>query len=434
MLSSANQLAEQVLEARTRSIDLVADLTDAQLSVPYISTINPPLWELCHLTYFQELWVLRRGAGQKPWRPVVDELFDSMSVCHESRWRLPMLSRGDAMEYVLGVRDRVAQLLLEPDALDAETLYYIGYSLCHEDMHAEALTYVRQTLGYAAPRFKTEALPKPDELATGDAEIPGGAFLLGAAKDAGFCHDNEKWAHLVELAPFAISRTAVTEGEVAAFIEDGGYARRELWSSEGWAWRLAENVEGPQYWRRGQGSTHERRCFDTWCSIVEQRAMCHFSWYEADAFCRWAGRRLPTEAEWEAAASMQPKGSPGDPSDGASKPRHPWGNAPAEATHANMDWNALGAIDVRALSAGDSAFGVRQMTGNVWEWTSTTFAPYPGFVPDMYVDYSKSSFETRKVLRGGCWATRSRLMRNTWRNFYQQSRRDVFAGFRTCAL
>ena len=159
--------------------------------------------------------------------------------------------------------------------------------------------------------------------------------------------------------------------------------------------------------------------------------MIHVSWHEAQAYCHWAGRRLPTEAEWEAAASLEPDSGSGFAS---RKRRFPWGDDPPVAERANLDGRAMGCVDVGAFPAGDSAWGCRQMLGNVWEWTADDFLPYPGFVPDMYLDYSQPWFRTHKVLRGGCWVTRSRLLRNTWRNYYTPERRDVWAGFRTCAL
>ena len=157
----------------------------------------------------------------------------------------------------------------------------------------------------------------------------------------------------------------------------------------------------------------------------------HVNWYEAEAYCNWAGRRLPTEAEWELAASAEPTAEGHGIT--KSKRRFPWGDEPPTPDRTNLDWQSMGLLEVGALPAGDSAFGCRQMIGNVWEWTASEFQPYPGFVVDPYKEYSKPWFSTQKVLRGGCWTTRSRLIRNTWRNFYTPDRRDVWAGFRTCA-
>jgi len=433
MMENNKQLAEWVSEARDRSIELIADLDDDQLSVPYIPTINPLLWEMCHLTYFQEFWVLRQGAGLEPSRPDVDDLFDSITIGHETRWRLPVPDREGAFDYVRTVRDRVLELIESSDLSD-QLPYYILYSVFHEDMHTEALTYARQTLGYPAPELSnlSKGLVQPEISDThdGDVSIPGGKFMLGAFQDSPFVFDNEKWVHEVKVDPFAISKTAVTEGQFAEFVDYKGYSRPELWSSEGWKWLQSVQAECPLYWKRdGQGGWL-RRHFDQWDPISEYRAIIHVSWYEADAFCRWAGRRLPSEVEWEAAASAE---SDGD-NLSIGKQYQPWGNGIPTSSQANLDWRAMGPVDVRAHREGNSPFGCRQMIGNVWEWTASTFKPYPGFEPDMYEDYSQTSFHTRKVLRGGCWATRSRLIRNTWRNFYPPSRRDVFSGFRTCAI
>jgi len=239
--------------------------------------------------------------------------------------------------------------------------------------------------------------------------------------------DNEKWAHPVELQPFAIGRAPVTQAEFAAFVEADGYGRSELWSEAGWNWRKMAGARQPTYWCR-QGGGWLRRDFDRWVPLEPSRPVIHVNWYEADAYCRWAGRRLPTEAEWEAAAAT------GGPELAAPKRRFPWGEGAPDATRARLDGHALGCCDVGALPAGDSHFGCRQMIGNVWEWTASDFLPYPGFVADPYHDYSQPWFGTHKVLRGGAWTTRARLLRNSWRNFYKPDRRDVWAGFRTCAL
>jgi len=433
MMPDIHRLGEWVSEARERSIELIADLDDDQLSVPYIPTINPLLWEMCHLAYFQEFWVLRQGAGKKPSRPDVDDLFDSITIGHETRWRLPVPDREGAFDYVRTVKDRVLALTKTGD-LSNQLRYYILYSIFHEDMHTEALTYARQTLGYPAPELSNlpddPAQTDVSDNADGDVSIPGGTFMLGALQDSPFVFDNEKWAHEVEVKPFAISKMAVTERQFAEFVDDNGYERAELWSSEGWKWLQSVQVDSPLYWKRDSNGGWLRRHFDQWDPISEYRAIIHVSWYEAEAFCRWSGQRLPTEVEWEAAASAEPNGN--NLSNG--KRNQPWGNGIPNSSQANLDWRVMGPVDVRAHNEGDSPFGCRQMIGNVWEWTASSFKPFPGFVPDMYQDYSQTSFYTRKVLRGGCWATRSRLIRNTWRNFYPPARRDVFSGFRTCAI
>jgi iron(II)-dependent oxidoreductase len=313
----------------------------------------------------------------------------------------------------------------------AQLRYITRYSVHHHDMHTEALTYTRQTLGYRAPVLPgLDPVPAPDVgPLTGDAQVPGGMFLLGADRDSGFVHDNEKWAHPVRLAPFALARAEVTQAEYATFVGDGGYRRRELWSDDGWTWRVAEGAQAPAYWARG-GNGWRRRDFDRWVALEPHRPVGPVCWYEADAYCRWAGRRLPTEVEWEAAALGEPDGS-GELS--RTRRRFPWGDEPISAQHANLEWRHMGTVDVAAYPHGDSAFGCRQLVGNLWEWTASTFAPYPGFEQDTYRENSQPWFGTRKVLRGGSWATRSRLVRGTIRNYFTPDRRDVLAGFRTAA-
>ncbi|MBI2361525.1 MAG: SUMF1/EgtB/PvdO family nonheme iron enzyme, partial [Deltaproteobacteria bacterium] len=193
----------------------------------------------------------------------------------------------------------------------------------------------------------------------------------------------------------------------------------------------SQRVEHPVYWRRESGGRWLQRVFDRWIPLREHLPILHVNWYEAEAYCNWAGRRLPTEAEWEFAAAAEP--NPGRTEITERNRLFPWGGEPPTLERANLDWRAMGCLEVGALPAGDSACGCRQMIGNVWEWTASDFQPYPGFVADPYKEYSQPWFGTHKVLRGGCWATRSRLIRNSWRNFYTPDRRDVWAGFRTCA-
>jgi iron(II)-dependent oxidoreductase len=290
----------------------------------------------------------------------------------------------------------------------------------HEDMHGEALTYTRQTLGFAPP-VGSEPAAVAEPAPKGDVEFAGGTFLLGARRSESLVFDNEKWEHPVEVRPFAISRSAVTQGDFAAFVDDGGYRRLELWTEEGWQWRDRARTDHPVYWIR-DGQCWLTRVYDQTVPLNPDVTMIHVNWYEADAYCRWAGRRLPSEAEWEFAAA------------GSEKRAYPWGaDAPAPA-HAHLDFRKACCVPAGAFGAGDTPQGVRQMIGNAWEWTADDFGPYPGFVRDPYKEYSEPWFgPPYKVLRGGCWATRSRLIRNTWRNFYTKDRRDVFAGFRTAS-
>jgi formylglycine-generating enzyme required for sulfatase activity len=276
-------------------------------------------------------------------------------------------------------------------------------------MHAEAFSYSRQTLAYPAAGARLAPAPSglaavaADVGATGDASIEGGLFQLGAEQGEGFVFDNEKWAHPVKVAPFALARRATSFAEYAAFVDEGGYAQRRWWSDEGWAWRTAAQADAPVYWRRKLGvQGWEVRCNEAWRPLVPDAPMLHVNAHEAEAWCRWAGRRLPSEAEWECAAAG-----------GGSAParRHPWGDTPPSRARANL-WfpggeGALAPVD--AFAGGDSLQGCRQLTGNVWEWTASTFEPYPGFTPDPYREYSEPWFGSHRVLRGGCFATAASL-------------------------
>ena len=429
---SGDQVVEMMREARTRTNALIGDLSDAQLIGPRLDIVNPLLWEIGHVAWFQERWALRHLRGQEPLMEGGDALYDSAAVAHDTRWDLLLQNRAHTLSYMETVLNRVAELLAAREC-GGEEVYFHLLATFHEDMHDEAITYTRQTLGYPAPRL---AGPRREDLEggflDGDAEIPGGMFQLGAAENSGFVFDNEKWAHEVQVKPFRIARAAVTNGAFAEFIEAGGYQRREYWSDRGWTWREATAAGCPVYWERRTGGRWFQRIFNQHAPLRESLPVIHVNWYEAEAYCYWANRRLPTEAEWEMAAAGEPKGSGHEIA--AEKRMFPWGNEPPSADRANLDWSRAGCIDVGALPAGDSAFGCRQMIGNVWEWTASDFLPYPGFVIDPYKEYSQPWFGSHKVLRGGCWTTRSRLIRNTWRNFYTPDRRDVWAGFRTCAI
>ncbi len=416
------EVAEALEDARRRTLELVEGLSDQQLSVPLLPIINPILWEIGHVAWFQEKWALRHLRGQPPVMAHGDALYDSAAVAHDTRWDLKLPSRAETLRYMRAVLDRVLDRLPAGELAEKEA-YFHWLPVMHEDMHDEAFTYTRQTLGYPAPKLSNAlAIVCAGESVSGDVEIAGGEFMLGSPRGEAFVFDNEKWAHPVQVEPFRIARAPVTNGEFAGFVDDGAYRRRELWSEEGWAWRQQARAEHPVYWSRDAAGWMQRH-FDQIRELPRAHPIIHVNWFEAEAFCRWAKRRLPTEAEWELAAATP------------EKRRYPWGEEAPSTERANLDGRALGCVSVGAHPAGDAAGGCRQMLGNVWEWTASTFAPYPGFVVDPYKEYSEPWFTgDYPALRGGCWATRSRLLRNTWRNFYTRDRRDVFGGFRTCAL
>ena len=434
LTTTAKQLAEDLLDARARELELLTDLTDEQLIGAHMRIVEPPLWEMGHVGWFQEYWILRNLDKATPVRREPDLLYDSFSIPNGERWNLSLLSRADTLAYITDILARCVHRL-DGKTPSSEEIYFYRLTTYHEDMHSETLHHIRQTLSYPrppAPSAQPQNLSIPIDLAfePHDVEIPGGTFQLGATPDMPFVFDNEKWAHPVEIAPFRISATPVTQREYLAFVEAGGYAQREFWNDEGWEWRQRNNVTHPVFWQHDSSSVWLRRYFDTLVPLQPFQPMIHVNWYEANAYCAWAGRRLPAESEWELAATSE-LGS--DRRNFTShKGLYPWGAEPPTVDKANLDSRWLDCVDVRAFPAGDSAFGCRQMIGNIWEWTADTFEAYPGFVIDPYEAYSAPSFGQQKVLRGGCWATRSRVIRNTCRNFYTPDRNNIFAGFRTC--
>ena len=446
---------------RARTLALVEDLDDRQMIGPRLSIVNPPLWEIGHVAWTQEFWTLRHLYKRNPLLENGDQLYNSTDVAHDARWELRLPGRDATIRYMESVLAESIERLERSDEISKETLYFYLLVSFHEAMHAEALAYTRQTFGYPAPRLADHKITPESGggPCRGDVKIPGGTFLIGATPEFPFVFDNEKWAHQVDIKPFNIARAAVTNREYLAFVEDRGYRKRQYWSQEGWRWletggapqlerslakffnqaldekaeisESKERLEHPIYWRKAADGAWQQRVFNQQVPLQENLPVVHVSWFEADAYCNWAGRRLPTEAEWEVAASGEPIETGNALS--ARRRHFPWGDKPSTVERANLDWRAGGLVDVGAHEAGDSAFGCRQMIGNVWEWTADDFLPYPGFTMDPYKEYSKPWFGTHKVLRGGCWATSLLLIRNTWRNFYTSDRRDVWAGFRTCA-
>jgi iron(II)-dependent oxidoreductase len=422
----SSTLAAWLGDAQALTRRLFEPVDEARLDVPLLGIVNPPRWELGHLAWFHEFWVHRRGRFDVPsMLPNADRLYDSAGVEHDSRWRLDLPDMAATWRYLEEVLTRTGDCLAR-GTLDDELAYFVQLGILHHDMHNEAFCYMWQTLGYpmaldAAPDDGARAGGAP-----GDVEIADGVLMLGAARESGFVFDNEKWAHAVEVPAFAIARCAVSNAQFLAFVEDGGYARREFWSDAGWAMREALALQSPRHWHAGRDGEGWQLCrYDRMLPVPLPEPVMHVSWHEAQAYCRWAGRRLPTEAEWERAAASEPGSS--------TQRRFPWGDASA-AGRAQLDAQRAAPAAADAYAAGDSARGVRQMIGNVWEWTGTRFAPYPGFSADPYLEYSAPWFaEDHRVLRGGSFATPARLIRNSWRNFYKPERADVFCGFRTCA-
>ena len=425
---SADALREALVDARAVELQLLDSLSDDQMLGTRAHFIEPPIWEMGHVGWFQEYWILRHLDGAASLIPGSDGIYDAFHVSYTRRWDHHYPSRKATCAYIDEVLRRSIDRLDVRDPTSKDAYFYMLAAL-HEDMHAENLTLILQTHGHALPvlSLMNGTAPEPEPgYQPRDADVPGGTFLLGAQQDERFVFDNEKWAHPISVRPFRIASTPVTNAEFQVFVDDGGYQRRECWGRRGWDWRRRAGAEHPLFWVRSgprQWCVHQ---FDRVVPLEPWHPVVHVNWYEADAFCRWKGRRLPTEAEWEMAATL-------DIATGR-KRRFPWGDDAPTPARANLDYHAGGTIDVRALPGGDSPVGCRQMIGNVWEWVADTFEPYPGFVVDPYAEYSQPYFGEKKVLRGGAWTTRSRLIRSTWRNFYKRQRRNILAGFRTVAL
>jgi ergothioneine biosynthesis protein EgtB len=389
------ELAAALQDARHYTLALFEALAamgyDDPARVPRLPIVNPPLWELGHAAWFGEWFVLRGATDSRPGAASGhsllargDDWFDSGTVPHGARWTLDLPPAGAVKTYCHEVLDRILDRLAG-EADDDAALYPYRLALAHEDMHGEAFMYTLQTLqsrGAPAPTGPLAPFTHagPAGLA-GEIAFPGGSFLRGGDQSSGFVFDNEKRAAVVRVAPFAIDAAPVSTASFLDFVHDGGYERAQYWTDAGRAWLMTQERSAPRYWAREGDEWHTVR-FGRPVALDLAEPVRHVNLYEAQAWCAWAGRRLPTEDEWEYAAA-------------ASLPGFAW--------------------------------------GQLWEWTASAFLPFAGFEADRYRDYSAPWFGTRQTLRGASFATPARLRSTRFRNFYTPERDDIFAGFRSCA-
>ena len=386
-------MAERLEEARRHTLRLIEPLTDEQLNRVYSPILSPLIWDLGHIANFEELWLVRRIGGRDPLRGDLGELYDAIEQPRRIRGELPILRADEVRPYMAGVRERTLEVLdrieFDPgDPLLAEGFVY-EMLLAHEHQHNETMLQLIQMVESYEP-VEVDGSAASESVSGGPemVRVDGGAHEIGAP-ERGFAYDNERPRHRVELEPFWIDRSPVTNADYMRFIDETGAEPPMYWERDGDGWV-----------RTAMGRTEE---------VDPRLPVIHVSWYEADAFARWAGKRLPTEPEWEAAAA------------GASRER------------ANLDQLSFGCAPAGAYGDAAAGCGAVQMLGDVWEWTSSDFTGYPGFEAFPYPEYSEVFFgDTYKVLRGGAWATRRDVIRTSFRNWDHPERRQIFSGIR-CA-
>lgn len=423
------RIAELLREARERTVHLIDLVSDEDLQIQHSPLMSPIVWDLGHIAHFEELWLTRNVHGTVEFGEMPG-VYNPFEHPRRVRGALELPGRAEMLEILADVRQRVLSKLETLDLEAGDPLLRDGYVYAmvaqHEYQHNETMLQTLQLKRgepYRAPRAIPIPEPTLDVTVGSMVRFPGGRVPIGT-DDRAAAYDNERPRHVVEIAPFRIDVTPVTNGQYVEFIDDGGYRRRELWSDAGWAWKEAEEADAPKYWSR-VGNEWYSRMFDRVGPVDPRRPVCHVSYHEAEAFARWCGKRLPNEFEWEVAASF-------DPATGRQR-IFPWGDAPWTPARANLDQLAFDTAPVGAYPFNVSPIGCYGMIGDVWEWTSSDFRGYPGYVTFPYPEYSEVFFgDEYKVLRGGSFATRPGAIRNTFRNWDYPIRRQIFSGFR-CA-
>ncbi|OLT27473.1 sulfatase-modifying factor 1 [Nocardiopsis sp. CNR-923] len=434
------RIAVELERSRRRSNGLTLDaLNDEGLLAQHSKLMSPLVWDLAHIGNYEEQWLLRAAGGRESLRPDIDRLYDAFENPRAERVTLPLLTPEEAAEYNDRVRGQVLDVLDEVDISPAvpgqregcdphrallDSGFVFHMVIQHEHQHDETMLATHQLRKGEPVLLDTsgDVAPLSPPAAT-EVLVPAGPFTMGASDDP-WAYDNEHPAHTVDLPAFWIDTRLVTNAEYLRFMDDGGYRTRHWWSREGWEWLNRRNAIAPAFWSR-EGQEWSRRRFGRNEMVPSEEPVQHVSFHEAQAYARWAGKRLPTEAEWEKAARF-------DPDTGRST-RYPWGDGEPEPRHANLGQRRLGPSPAGRHPDGASPLGVQQLIGDVWEWTSTTFDGYTGFHAFPYREYSEVFFdEGYKVLRGGSWATHPTAVRSTFRNWDHPIRRQIFSGVR-CA-
>ncbi|WP_433859113.1 ergothioneine biosynthesis protein EgtB [Streptomyces kronopolitis] len=417
--------ASALLAARDRTRLLTTCVEHPDLVAQHSPLMSPLVWDLAHIGNQEEQWLLRTVGGRDALRPDIDSVYDAFEHPRASRPSLPLLAPDEAHGYVAEVRGRVLDILQSTPLHGGPLLdsgFAFGMIAQHEQQHDETMLITHQLRSGPAVLTAPEPPPVTDEIIPAEVLISGGPFTMGTSTEP-WALDNERPAHPRLVPAFLIDTTPVSNGAYQRFLEAGGYEDPRWWAPEGWAQVQEHGLRAPMFWKRDGGQWLRRR-FGVTEPVPPDEPVLHVSWYEADAYARWAGRRLPSEAEWEKAARY-------DPATGRAR-RYPWGNEDPTPAHANLGQRHLRPAPIGSYPEGQSPLGVRQLIGDVWEWTSSDFLPYPGFAAFPYREYSEVFFgDEHKVLRGGSFAVDPVACRGTFRNWDLPVRRQIFAGFRT---
>ncbi len=435
-----DELRRRLEAVRERTVTLIEPLTHEAFTTQPAPVMGTVAWDVGHIGAFEELWLVEALDGPEVGYDDLSEIFDPLTHPRSERGSIELPAKHELTAYLDRVRKTSLDVLDSIDLPDRELTrdgFVHDMIVRHEQQHQETFLITLQLMEpdpqgpapeqehlvpldpYPPPIRK--AKPEPQTTVGGMVEIPATTFPMGTDKRVGH-YDNERPQHPVEVDAFRIAKAPVTNGEFLAFVEDGGYDDPEHWSQDGWMIAQALDLEHPRFWRQRDDGWHVRE-YDRWIELPEDQPVIHVSYYEAEAYASWAGKRLPTEAEWELAATWDPETE--------TKTTYPWGDEAWTPEKANLGQRLFGPAPVGAYPEGASPVGCHQMAGDVWEWTSTVFSAYPGFEAYPYDEYSKIHFDSGyQVLRGGSWATWPACATGTFRNWHQPDHQQLFAGFR----